>query len=126
MLLLKAASLLAAAEDLRPEALWTWMAGGLGVVLGGMKARFLFVKSCRKNLDRIYNLKSPQIWQFYRPIFFLMLTLMISLGATLSQLAQGDYVFLLGVATLDLSIGIALFGSSYTFWKYDVVEVQNR
>lgn len=117
VLLLKSSSLLLEAYALRPQALWIWGAILSGVAIGGLKARFLFTKSCRKNLTRIAALKKPQIWQFFRPGFFLFLALMITLGATLSNMAHHNYPFLCAVAALDLTIATALLGSSYIFWR---------
>ncbi|MGD2077655.1 MAG: hypothetical protein PVH18_04705, partial [Chloroflexota bacterium] len=59
----------------------------------------------------------PQLWQFFRPRFFLMLAIMILAGATMSRLAAGHYPSLIGVATLDLSLAIALLGSGIIFWR---------
>jgi hypothetical protein len=117
VLLLKGRSLLVEAEALQPEHAWPWLGAVVGLVLGSLKAKFLFSKSCRKNLDRIAALEQPQLWQFYRPGFFVFLVLMITTGATLSRLAHDNYAFLISVATLDISIAIALLGSSYAFWK---------
>ncbi len=117
VLLLKAGSLLAEAEALQPGQPWPWLAVGLGVFIGGLKAKFLFIKSCQKNISRIAALENPKIWQFFRPGFFLGLALMITLGATLSRMGQGNYPFLIAVAALDLTIAVALLGSSYVFWK---------
>ena len=117
VLLLKGGSLLVEADALRPEEGWPWLATVAGLFLGGLKAKFLFSKSCQENLSRIAALDQPQIWQFFRPGFFVMLTVMILIGVTLSRLAHNNYPFLIGVAILDLGIAIALLGSSYVFWK---------
>ena len=117
VLVLKGGSLLAEAEALRPGLAWPWLALAAALLLGGLKAGFLFARSCQKNLSRIAALDQPKIWQFYKPGFFLFLALMISAGATLSRLAHDNYPFLIGVATLDLALAIALLGSSYVFWK---------
>ena len=117
VLLLKAASLLAEADALKPEHNWYWWVVAAALILGGLKAKYLFSKSCRKNLGRIATLDRPKAWQFFRPGFFVFLTIMIFTGATLSRLAHNNYPFLIGVATLDLSIAIALLGSSYVFWQ---------
>lgn len=117
VLLLKGGSLLVEADALRPEQDWPWVAAVVGPVLGGLKAKFLFSKSCQKNLDRIDALDRPKIWGFFSPRFFAVLTVMILTGATLSRLAHNNYAFLIGVAILDLGIAIALLGSSYVFWK---------
>ena len=117
VLLLKGSSLLVEAEALRPEQNWPWLAVVAGLFLGGLKAKLLFSGSCQKNLDRIAALELPKPWQFFRPGFFAVLTVMILVGVTLSRLAHNNYPFLIGVAILDLGIGIALLGSSYVFWK---------
>ena len=117
VLLLKGSSLLIEAGALKPEQDWPWLAAVAGPFLGGLKAKFLFTKSCQKNLERIATLDRPKIWQFFRPWFFVVLMIMILAGTTLSRLAHNNYPFLIGVAILDLSIAIALLGSSYAFWK---------
>ncbi len=118
ILLLKGGSLLVEADALKPGQDWPWLAAAAGLFLGGLKAKFLFNKSCEKNLDRIAALERPKLWQFFRPRFFVALTVMILAGATLSRLAHNNYPFLIGVAILDLDIAIALIGSSYVFWKH--------
>lgn len=117
VLLFKGASLLLEAKVIAPELIWLWLVIAGALLLGGAKARYLFSKSCRKNLTRIEALSEPKIWQFFRPGFFLALALMIATGATLSRMANGRYVPLLLVALLDLSIGIALLASSIVFWQ---------
>ncbi len=116
ILWLKGSSLLSEAETLKPEEGWPWQVAVLGIFLGGLKAKFIFNKSCQKNLDRIETLVKPRIWQFFRIRFFAALTLMIFVGFTLSMLAHNNYPMLISVAFLDISIGIALLGSSYIFW----------
>jgi hypothetical protein len=117
MLLWKASSLLGEAHALRPGQSWPWLAAIAGLFLGSMKAKFIFSKSSQRNLDRIAALDRPRIWQFYSFRFLAILTVMILAGATLSRLAHNNYPFLIGVAILDLSIAVALLGSSYVFWK---------
>jgi hypothetical protein len=86
-------------------------------VVGLLEARRVFIKSCIKNLVRIAALKQPKLWQFFRPGFFLALAVMIATGATLSRLASGNYLFLLGVAALDMALSTALLVSSIVFWR---------
>lgn len=116
-LMFKGGSLLVEAEALKPGLVWPWLAAGMALMLGGLKARFLFARSCHKNLSRIAALDHPRVWQFYTPRFFGFLALVIAGGVTLSRLAHGLYPFVIGVATLDLSIAVALLGSSYVYWQ---------
>ncbi len=119
MLLVKGSSLLAEAYSLNPEQYWPWLAVAVGPVIGSVKGKFVFRKSCLKNLARINALNQPKIWQFFKPWFFAVLSVMIVFGATMARLAhtQHNYYFLIGVATVDIDIGIALLWSSYMFWK---------
>ena len=117
ILLIKGRSLLLEADALKPEEIWPRLAAVAGILFGSLKAKFLFNRSCQRNLDRIDALERPKVWQFFSPRFFVTLTVMISVGVTLSRLAHDNYLFLIGVGILDLSIGIALLGSSYVFWK---------
>lgn len=117
VLLWKGGSLLVEAEALLPDQVWPWLAAVVALLVGGLKGRSLFRKSCQRNLARIAALEQPKIWQFFRPGFFLALAVMIATGATLSRLAHGHYAFLIAVATLDLSLAVALLGSSTVFWK---------
>jgi hypothetical protein len=122
VLMLKGSSLLIKADTLKPDQIWPWLTIIAGLLLGSLKARFLFIKSCQKNLTRISALQRPKIWQFFRPRFFVFLLLMIIGSAALSQLAQNNYPFTIGVAILDFSIAIALMGSSYIFWNHKAFE----
>ena len=119
MLLAKGSSLLAEAYSLEPEKYWPWLAVAVGPVIGSVKGKFIFRKSCLKNLARIDAINQPKIWQFFKPWFFLVLAIMIAFGATMARLAhtQHNYYFLIGVAIVDIDIGIALLWSSYIFWK---------
>ena len=117
VLLLKAASLFAAASMLKPDATGSWLAVPGGLLIGGFKARYLFSVFCRRNLDRIARLNEPRLWQAFRPGFYVFLAAMIILGAGLSKWALGNYVALIALVTLDISLGIALLGSSLTFWQ---------
>ncbi len=117
ILIIKGPSLLLEADALKPGGIWPWLAAVAGLFLGGLKAKYLFIRSCKRNLDRIDALDRPRVWQFFSPRFFVLLTVMISVGVTLSRLAHGNYLFLIAVGILDLSIGVALLGSSYVFWK---------
>jgi len=118
VLLLKAASLFAQAIALKPGEIWSWLAIAAALLIGTAKARYLFRGFCRKNLDRITALDDPQLWQAFRPGFYVFLTAMVLLGAALSRLAIGSYPALMALVILDISIGIALLGSIRVFSKH--------
>ena len=117
VLLLKGGSLLVEAEALEPGRIWPWLAAILALFLGGWKARFIFGKSIKRNLARIAALDRPRIWQFFSPGFLMALAAMILAGTSLSRLAEGSYPLLIAVAVLDLSIAVALLGSSVIYWQ---------
>ena len=116
ILMIKGSQLLFESEALKPGLAWTWLAAAAGILLGAVKARFIFNNSCRKNLRRIAALEKPRIWQFYSPGFFMALAVMILAGATLSRMAHGNYPFLIAVAVLDVGIASALLISSHVYW----------
>ncbi len=120
MLLTKGWELAKTAQDLEPAKLGQSISWIAGIIVGIIKTRFIFIRSCKKNMARIDALDSPKLWQFYRYQFFIALVMMILLGSFLSRASQGNYVFLVSVATLDISIGSALLFSSWIFWKQGV------
>ncbi len=119
VLIIKGCSLLVEAYSLEPGQNWPLLAIAVGPVIGSLKGKYIFRKSCHKNLDRILALDKPKIWQFFKPWFFAVLAIMIAFGATMARLAQThhNYYFLIAVAVVDIDIGIALLWSSYIFWK---------
>jgi hypothetical protein len=112
----KAISLLSQAQTLSPHSSATLWSVVTGILIGTLKARWIFSTSYRKNLKRIEQLDNPRWWQFFRPRFFLFLATMISLGALLSSVAEGDLNRLIAVATLDISLATALLLSSPLFY----------
>lgn len=86
-------------------------------LIGVLKTKYIFKKSCIKNLKRIDALKEPKIWQFYKPSFFLFLAFVIFLGSYLSHISHGIFWLLIAVGTLDLALSFALFFSSIAFWE---------
>ena len=117
VLLYKSSSFFLEAARLEANPTWLTLAIISGLLIGLIKAKYLFSKLCIKNLKRIYALEKPKLWQFYRLPFFLFLGLMITLGSYFSRIVQGDITMLISLAVLELSVGIALLGSSYYFWK---------
>lgn len=115
VLFLKGYALFAEANGLRPGAAMNFLPFLSAAVIGGLKARYLFVPNCRRNLARIDSLSDPHPWQFFRAGFFVFLISMILLGAWLSDRASGDYGMLLVVASVDLTLSVALLGSLYGF-----------
>jgi hypothetical protein len=111
VLFFKGYFLFAEAAGLRPYSELKSLPFIIALPLGGLKARYLFLPACRKNLARIDALINPRPWQFYRVGFFLFLFSMVALGAWLSRWASGNYGALLTVSSLDLALSVALLGS---------------
>ena len=111
-LLYKGSLLLRSAHESAPQSLLPWAAAALGVILGGIKARFVMSKSCKRNIRRICLLPTPKPWDFFSKKFFFALMLMIAAGALMSRSAQGHFERLCVVGGIDLSIGAALLISS--------------
>ncbi len=88
-----------------------------GIVIGKIKATYLFFNIGKKNVERINLLKHPKLWQFYRKRFFVFLVLMIASGQYLAGASQGKNTALIALAVLELSIAVALGLSSHCFWK---------
>ena len=117
-LLLKGAALIINAYALNPQSIWTFLVPILGIIIGLLKAKFLFNHSCEKNIRRIKALTDPRIWQCFRPGMLIFLAIIIPTGAWMSRAAAGNFTFLCLVAALDLSIACALLTSSIVFWKH--------
>ena len=116
-LLFKGGALVRNAYLIDSQSLWTFAAPLLGVVAGLLKGKFLFNKSCEKNIKRIHALTSPRAWQCFRPGMLIFLALIIPAGAWMSRSAAGNYTLLCLVGALDLSISFALLTSSVVFWR---------
>ena len=71
VLYIKSASMLFRAEMINPGQHWIWMAVLSGLVIGGIKAKYLFKRLCFKNLARINALQQTKLWHFYRIRFFI-------------------------------------------------------
>ena len=118
ILFLKGHALFAEAAGLRPGAELNSLPFLIAVPVGGLKARYLFLPSCRRNLARIDGLSDPKPWQFFRIGFFIFLLSMIWLGFLLSRKAAGEYGMLLAVSSMDLTLSVALLGSLGGFKQY--------
>jgi len=116
-LVLKGMSLAKSAYALQPDNFWTFLTPVLGIALGLIKAKFIFIKSCTKNIVRIKALESPRLWQCFRPGMLIFLAIIIPTGAWMSRAAAGKFLYLCLVCGLDLSIATALLVSSMMFWR---------
>ena len=103
-LLFKGGALVQGTYALDSWSLWTFAAPVIGVVIGLVKARYIFNHACKKNILRIKALPSPRIWQFFRPGMLIFLAIIIPTGAWMSRMAVEKYGYLCGVAALDLLI----------------------
>jgi len=116
-LFLKGQQLLQAALILRPESSSSYYVYLIGIGVGLIKTRYIFIKSAKKNIARIYGLQKPKIWNIFRPKFFIFLALMIASGVVLSFLSRGNFLFLLSVASIDFSLSTALSVSGLLYLK---------
>ena len=116
-LLFKGSALIKSAYLIDSQSVWTFSAPLLGVIAGFLKGKFLFNKSCKKNIKRIRTLVNPRVWQCFRPGMLIFLALIIPAGAWMSSTAAGNYTLLCLVGALDLSISFALLTSCVVFWK---------
>jgi hypothetical protein len=78
-------------------------------------------KFCKKNLIRISKLSEPKIYQFFTPIFFAALILMIAAGVILSNLAEENFTACYAIAILDLTIGTGLLTSSRVYFEKNFI-----
>lgn len=117
VLYIKSLGLLLEAENISPGHFWIWLAVLGGLMIGIIKARYLFRRLCLNNMKRIDALEKPRLWQFYRLRFFVFLVTMIVLGLFLSVQAHDNYPMLLGMAVVEISIATALLVSSNCFWR---------
>jgi hypothetical protein len=116
VLLIKGGALIKQAYLLNSELVWATVALIVGGITGLIKSRFLFSKSCLKNIHRITAIPDPRTWQCFRPGMLIFLAIVIPTGAWMSRAAAGHYMLLCAVGALDISIGVALLGSSRVFW----------
>jgi hypothetical protein len=114
-LLLKGSALIKSAYAIDSQSLWTFAAPLLGVIAGLLKGKFLFSKSCKKNIKRIRLLDDPRVWHCFRPGMLIFLAIIIPAGAWMSRAAAGNFTYLCLVGALDLSISFALLTSSIVF-----------
>ena len=114
-LLFKGGALIKSAYMIDSQSLWTFAASLLGVIAGLLKGKFLFSKSCKKNIKRIRSLANPKVWQCFRPGMLIFLAIIIPTGAWMSGASAGNYTYLCLVGALDLSISFALLTSSIVF-----------
>jgi hypothetical protein len=68
-------------------------------------------------MKRIDSLVTPKLWQFYRPRFFMFLLTMVVLGLMVSAKAHGNYMLLISMAVIEISIATALLATCNCFWK---------
>jgi len=117
VLFYKSSRLLLKAQSIDSGQAWIWLAVLAGIIIGALKAKYLFKRVCIKNLKRINTLKTPKFWQFYRTHFYFFLLAMIILGSFISRLAHGNYIALITMAIIEVSLATALLASSHCFWK---------
>lgn len=72
VLFYKSSRLLLEAHSINPDNFCIWLAVLAGLIIGAIKAKYLFKRLCKKNLKRINALEQPKLWNFYRMRFFFL------------------------------------------------------
>lgn len=118
VLVTKGCMMLKAAFALDPLMLWVVVAFIGGIIVGLIKARFIFTHALKKNLKRIQGLSLPVYpWQCYRIGFFIFLAVVITLSKFMTEWSSGHFVYILLIAALDLSIATGLLSTGFLFWR---------
>ncbi len=89
----------------------------VGLIIGGIKGKFVLAKTARKNISRIDSLKAPlKIHHVFSTPFYGFIGAMILLGVLLRTFNGylGGYVV---VAAIYCGIGMALIIASMVYWK---------
>jgi hypothetical protein len=87
----------------------------IAITFGTIKGHFFFSVICKKNLQRINELANPFFWQCYQIQFYFFLALMITMSKFLYHVVESNTIFLLALAMIEMSVGIALFTSGKHF-----------
>ena len=101
ILVLKSYQLFNAAHLIQSGKPFVWVSIIAAVLIGLIKARYMFVPVCKKNIIRIRHLVNPKLWDFYRFRFYVFLATMVSLGMYFSVRVQGDYLGLILLGIID-------------------------
>jgi len=118
VLVIKGCVMLKAAFALDPLMLWVVVTSAVGIIVGLIKAKFIFIHALKKNIKRIGNLSLPVYpWQCYRVGFFIFLAVVITLSKFMTSWSEGHFVYILLIAALDLSIATALLSTGFLFWQ---------
>ncbi len=116
VLIVKSSVLFLEAQKSGAHFLFILIAVLCGIVIGKIKAKYLFYNIGKKNRERINSLINPKLWQFYKKRFFVFLFSMVTLGKYLSDVSHGNNIALIALAILELSIAFALFFSRHCYW----------
>jgi len=90
---------------------------GASLLIGGVKGRFIFSRTARRNKERIARLPEPlKVHHVYAPGLYVLIAGMIGLGVLLRTYHEffGGYLV---VGAIYCGIGLALFISSFYYWK---------
>ena len=118
MLVIKGCVMLKAAFNLDSAIFLIVITVLCGVLIGLIKAKFIFTHALKKNLKRIQALSMPVYpWQCYRVGFFIFLATVITLSKFMTSWSEGHYVYIQLIAALGFSIATALLSTGFLFWR---------
>lgn len=86
----------------------------LSTFIGYFKGRYVLAKSAKRAIARIATLPNPSpIYRIYSPGYYVLLALMIALGASIKWLGISSEVR----AIVDVAVGTALISGSLDYFK---------
>ena len=95
---------------------WTIFAAITGLLLGGVKGRYVLWKTARQNRRRLETLSSAPVWQVFTGKTWLLVVGMVGLGLALRAGASAGWYPWAPVAGLYAGIGAALGVSSMAYF----------
>ncbi|MBN2891962.1 MAG: hypothetical protein JXL97_08855 [Bacteroidales bacterium] len=86
----------------------------IGLLLGFVKFRFVFLKFNRRNILRILSKNNIKVWQCFTIRDFIVIILMILLGISLRMVFKLPYIALIPIY-FGISVGLGLSFFQYLF-----------
>ncbi len=105
-------------EDPSSKNLYLILGVLFGLLFGLFQTYILFFRVCRRNLDRILSLEKPLIFNCFRIQFYLFFGTFDTICVIVSEKYAKDTISKTIMASLDMSVSLALCLSIYIFYQY--------